>query len=264
MANHADYLDLAKRRLGWALERIKLFHFERDAYLYGRPFQVVRHSQERWNCECHIWHLLIRTDAPYSVRFAAADAVHCLRVVADNVVWGCGQIHGAPGKLALKYVNSPSDIDPSGSYGKQIRKLPAELRDWIQDEQRYDGKHALPDPPSPLSIISKINNRDKHRVVVLLASRVKRAGIAIAGEPEPIRLRYQRKTNLRDGDTILRVVRRIHEEPMKFEPDLSFDVAFDHSTVRYPDMNLAAGHVLMRAYQYIRDEMIPKFEPFMT
>lgn len=244
-----DFLQVAQHRLAWAKSLIETFEREATAYLYGSPFQVERVTTTKWGVQCVRWKGRVLREPPFSARLTAADAVHNLRATANCLVWGCGQHYGATEYIDLKFRKTKEKFEQRCQ--PEIDCLPSEVQHWIWDQQSFSNP---PDLPSPLDVVNRIWNNDKHRTLALMAQATSRINICLTEGPKP-RVRAQMRT-FNDGDTIVRAV-QASEAPMTFEPTISCDLAFEPEVAgsRYP-----ARRVLRDAFKKIRDEMLPLFE----
>ena len=252
-----DYMQLAKLRLDWARQRIDEFVAMLDDFLARQPFEVVSTIERKPGFIITMYRLKVNEQPPDTLSFAAGDAIHNLRAVLDNLVWGTGQVFGSKSGLALEF-HSASD-KRYGGYLKQLSKLPDPIREWIEDIQPYRRKSASTIAPSWLPTLNLLWNRDKHRSPLLMASAVPGARfdtVELNRMPRPYRLDTLNFGAMVDGTPILRVTFPEDTET-NFNPKFALDVAFDKQ--RASDGQIVR-HFLIEIHDYIATQVFPTFE----
>ena len=198
----SNYLHLARHRLAWASGRLDYFERDTDIFLSGGPYEVVSRIQPEGDVRSRIkYSFRVRREAPLLLRFRAADAIHNLRAVVDNLVWGLGQLYGADERLSLEFHKSSDSR--STKYLSKTKRLPIEIQQWIVNQQPYN--RPAGQPPSDLHLLHQLWNRDKHRLPLLMGSAVS-GGKIDAGSSTIHELRLIGLGPLEDGDEIAEAV----------------------------------------------------------
>lgn len=254
----ADFVQLAKLRLGWAARTIQSFHDGVQAFLDTDPFELAAHADSDW----YVIRFHVRKDIPKSLSFLAADAVHNLRAVVDNLVWGVGQLHGASANLAMEFRDTRTKYDRWFEANK-VGKLPVALQKWLLCQQLFSQPGGL---RSRLHRLNKLWNADKHRLPMLMGGAMAAGNIASTGNIEARMSGIF--SPLEDGDEVM-AFRAIDGGDATLCPKFTVDVAFDKNTnPQQSDLDVlmldresgSARLFLWNTHRYIREEVLPVFE----
>ena len=261
MVAPTDYIELALARVNRAWEHIEQLKAETSAFFDTKPYRIV--TEEEPQGAQKLVHYLFRVDRqpPARLRLIMGDAIHNLRAILDNLVWGLGQRCGEPPSSGLKF---RLFIDEAEFIQKGLPRLQKAFAskapkaiDLIRDLQPYQRRD---DPTGHLLwILNRLSNQEKHDVPLVVAAvhnlhvvvpsrRIPGAGHII---PSPIQ----------DGAELIGMSFPKNNPPPNIEPKVTASIAFD----KQGDARGAfADQFLIEANGFIRDNVVAKFEPLFT
>jgi hypothetical protein len=249
-------MQLTKARLDWARHRIDEFIVEADDFLSQRPgpYAVIRKVKREGNVGLITFEMKVNKKPLRTLRFRAGDAIHNLRATVDSLVFGLAESRNSTHNLGLQFYETKAEF--LTRYAPKIKCLPVEIQDWIANEQPHNRSNG----PSPLHILNRMWNADKHRSPALMAGAMASSGVGIKTRGYFLESFEICDTGgFKNGDKIALATLPI-TDVVHFQPDFVLDVSFGKSSA-------ASGAIvrtfLSDAYKHILDEVIPKFEPFL-
>jgi hypothetical protein len=151
--------------------------------------------------------------------------------------------------MGLVFKDNPIAFDNFAEDTK-FNRLPCVIQNWIRNVQVYNRPNRQ---KSDLNILNDIWNHDKHRTAALIAAVMPGFGVGTCpGEFKSVGF-----PSLKNGTAIGEYRCEIPDDIRYFEPGFMFDVAF-------PEGGGVAHAFLRRVEKHIRQEIIPKFVPFLT
>lgn len=256
-----DYMEIPRLRLDRAVEHIVVFCREADAYLKTNPFGTVAESYTEDGKNFVRLLAKVYREPPKRLGIIAGDCVHNLRAILDNIVWSLGKAYpttdpmAKPDKLSFPVCKSPSDYQeilrrPSH---KAINNFPDAAKSLIENMQPYNTERL---PAHFLLLLNELWNADKHRSPDLMGGT--NYGVAMEG------FNLQQPASLSAGFAVLDGVvfaRGVITEG-GIKPDAKVNLDID---VAFHIQGSARGHIardlLIQLHQFVRDEVIAKFEP---
>jgi len=217
----------------------------------------------------HLWRMKVDPAAPMRLGVLVGDVAHNLRSCLDHLAWQLALIT-KPNPYDLTEFPIYRDAGPGGNCyeprgREKIRDVPEEAEKLIESIQPY---HRANPFESPLWILHHVNIRDKHRL--LFKTFAKRGGLILHWDSAP-----QARSDIGhitingtgaadDGDVLLRVPSHIasHLEEER-KPDFLFQVTLDLPQIdRFGPWYIYP--TLQRIHDFIRDDLLPKFQRFFT
>jgi hypothetical protein len=157
------------------------------------------------------------------------DCLHNYRTVLDHVAWTLTELTGNPPGLNTKFPLTPEDVpkkaltvDPSVSLDNSVNDVVRLAREMMYGE----GEQA------PLAHLSRLDNADKHRVLLLSSARVSYTTLEL--DSSSARPTFMGNGGpLRDGSVAL-VVYTAMPEHLDVPATLNLEVRFDEAHERVP------------------------------
>jgi hypothetical protein len=250
-------MQLAKARLDWARHRIDEFIHEADDFLSQRPkpYAVIRKVKREGNIGYISFVMEVKKRPIQTLRFRAGDAIHNLRATVDSLVYGLAQTKNTKDGFGLQYYETKAQF--LKSYAPKIQCLPTEIHDWISNEQLHNRSNG----PSMLHILNRMWNADKHRSPALMAGAMASGRVGVKTRGFFIhRFETRGLGGFEDGDKIAWATLPINDV-VHLQPDFVLDISFSKKS---PANGAVVRTFLMDAYNHILQEVVPKFERFLS
>lgn len=218
-----------------------------EKWIASEPFEIYLYDDVRKH-ECKL--LIKMGELPFEAALIAGDFICCLRSSLDYLAW----------QLATLTTTKPSNKVCFPIYGKDspgtqvsIKKstvgIPENAISIIKSFQPYHAGDAY--KTSPLWILNKMWNIDKHRHIVLHSGAVELRFTHVTVEP----LRFDKIGDL-----------GIFTFPISVKPNLSIDSP-PSVAVKFGDDNEGMVVTLqgcLEIYKFISETVFPEFERFFT
>ncbi len=234
-----------------------------NKFMETNPYSIIKEVDAKDGAR--IWRMKVNSEPPISLGVVVGDVIHNFRSSLDHLAW----------QLALLTTNTPHEgtefpIYKDGGPGqncfyprgvKKILSLPQHAQKLIEAIQPYKARNPK---DSPLWLLQKISNIDKHRLVVSFVAA--RSNIIIPFNPSGRGVDMRGLVRVgrmvcHDGDELLRIsgegVRYLDE---KDDPEISVHVAIDVPELR----SWFLIDMLQRVYYAVAYFVFPKFESFFT
>lgn len=252
-------MEVPKLRLQRAMEHIKLFDREVDVFLKTKPFGSTTEFYTEGGKKCIALRFKVIHEPPKQLGILAGECIHQLRAILDNLIWSLGELYppvdpriAFPVSLnPMEYQKAINNVPLNG-----IKNFPFAAQDLIERLQPYQGGYAGAPEIHPLNILNRLWNDDKHRAPHLMGGMS--GGVALKG------FTLQQPATLSAGLAIRNGVQFasgvIPEGGINPDAKIEFssDVAFNIGAPAWGDLAVPG---LMRLHNFIRDEVIAKFEP---
>ncbi len=266
------YLKHLHLRLEQAKKHMDNFNRQGARFINSTPYEMVTEKDTDGVNQLLRVKAKSEKEPPPELGFIAGDCIHNLRAILDNIVWQIGGLYGCP-KRKLDKMTFPLRITPE-SFGESLKSLdclPKSAIDIIESLQPYQPYRGRSDPSMhPLRVLDRLWNEDKHRSPVLIVTLHKSTQII----PKPQRVRLPDGTfslqaslphhtvylgdKLYDGKEIVTFTLQPNEPYPELDLRFTFQLAFD---VRGPTKGQPAAKCLRELYDFVRDEVLAKFEP---
>ena len=256
-------IEIARLRLDRAVEHIDQFGIETEAFFKGTPFGIEPQFYSDGERDCVSYHFRISQDIPQRLGIIAGECVHNLRAILDNIIWGLGEIYPpVHDKVSFPLADSPSKYKTMLEYPKfkGIKNFPPAAQTLIENLQPYNGGYAATPQKHFLSILDSIWNADKHRTPALMLAIV--GAVDINGSLGiPGSVSAGPGIAVKNGAVFARgAVPDDGPKPDQY-PKVSVHIALE---VGQTPSVLAANYLLGCLHDFIRDEVVAKFEPIVT
>jgi hypothetical protein len=156
-----ELLEGAYTKLGRGRTYAKAVDREINTYIESNPYEIVPKFYEETGS--HRLQLKLVRRPPVEIGLLVGDAIHSLRCALDHLAWQLANLDGPPADRY--YVQFPIYDKPKGfADSRQMSGMRAEHRAVLESLQPYEGSN----PPEQhiLSILAKLSNADKHRVIL--------------------------------------------------------------------------------------------------
>ena len=255
MASNTDRLNGVRRKIDRAKTHIN------DVEIVARQFCVANtdclYPKTDPNSGKKIFHVRFRTQLPELLPLMIGDAVHNLRSALDHLAW---QLVDANGQTPTINTSFPVfKKKNTKQFNSKVSRIACGARDIIESIQPYNSGN------DDLAILSEMDNFDKHRLLIVIASTVKDSTFGIAGFPpdqkhifevevSPVILKHGA---LNDGDEVLRILPTGSEQYAKVT--CSLRVAFQEPRTVLGETVVTRLNQLVK----ITTDTIDKFVPFL-
>lgn len=237
------------RKIERAHEHLEVLEQEIREFLESKPYRATREENAQVP-DYILYAFRLEKPAPRRLGLIVGDVVHNLRSALDQLAW---QLARCTTETPFHRTAFPIFKERTAAtrklFHQMLRDVPPKAREIIEEMQPYHrGDTAEIDP---LWILDKLWNIDKHRVILPLPFRMTLPPVEGSG--------YVHQ-DVKDDGTILVGIPKSFEPEKNFEPQISFDVAFQ--------MGGPAGGAsvenLVHIHDTIRDEIFPRFDEFVA
>ena len=242
----SDVIESAFVRLAWAHKLIRDFDSEFRMFLSVSPYRLVPDVNEQAR-EC-VYRIKYKDPLPARLSLIAGDALHNLRSVLDGLFWALLQKYGVSDNISFPLRKTPEGFRESRIKLRRIG-IPDRMLDSIEDLQPYNRGQIL-------RTIHDLDIVNEHRAILVTANVPTEFNIECAipfiwmicnGPAE-------------DGATVARL-RFIGKGKANLHTQFGFEVAFNEVGDAYGER---VWHILMIAHDFIQDEVIPVFKPWLS
>lgn len=266
----SDYIPEARGRLDAARDYINEFKRIFDAYFSSQPYAIVTEEELKGDIKIIRYRFIVQREIPSGLRVPVRACIAELRDILDNLVWGLSQAFEASPSCDIDFPIYLTEVAAPrkgqafdawvGKYKTILNKCPAGTEAFIRSLQPFNPyKGDQVGASHPIYILNKLAVQNKHKVA-----------LAITG------VHMNDVVSLRPGWTFDGTVKHppdvfehnaiILEIPVpasKPPGDLEFKIA---TQIAFDKRGAAGGaevyHFLIDMHDFIRDEVIAKFEPF--
>ncbi len=243
----SEAIKVARERVNRAWEHIENFNLEVNNFLAINPYDTISDIHMEGQEYVVSFRFRVKQPVPIRARLIASDVIHNLDSILDNISYPLTK-HSFP--LFNCADSFEKEVEP------WLAKKPIEVSKLIRGLQPYNTGN--PDEHQ-LRILRRLSSGDKHKIPILLGCISPSLSYSRWGGMKDIRLkRMSRAQYLKDSTEIaawassnLKVIQDLHTH-------YRFDVTFGKVRVNI------ARDLLVELHNFIRDEVITKFEPFMT
>lgn len=250
-------LDGARLKVERARDHLDTLDLEIKAFRSSKPYRVVREfdSEQRR----HIFRVKIDRVLPTHIELTIGDAVHNLRATLDHIVW----------QLARRAVEEPStytafpifdDLKRWRQNMTDKRCMLLEVTDGARDVIEAMQPYHRPDPhQSILWVLHQLDIVDKHRTIQIIEDVFPgppSVQVSASVGSSNVNLFNAFLGPFNDGDELMWFAEDV-QLPDNLEEQFPFQVRFAQGITRGAELT-----ALGQLYYFIRDEVVPKFEPF--
>jgi len=194
---------------------------------------------------------------PVDLALALGDAAHCLRSALDHIAFACvkKKLTGDEERgVAFPICSTKKNFRASKRWLKHLPKRAASLVDTFQPYHRRKQPDAI-----QLSILQTINDWDKHRMLPITASHVKRSTFTVSGTDGITAIKTYRG-RMKVGAVLARfeAKNRMDGHDVKMAGKLVIVPRFEDRMPR-DVVNKTAINSLVFAYNFIKTRVIPAF-----
>ncbi len=264
-------LQRVKLKIDRAGEYLEELHKEVEAYLDGRPYEVVREPREGGNplLICKVNRL-----PPLRLSVLLGDFLHNLRSSLDHLAWQLVLANGGTPDTGTSFPVFEKRRDFKKFKKNRetttgvVGEVAGEAADLIEGLQPYNNAAGSP-REHPLWILSKLNNIDKHRqfnIAILNTSEVVQVDLLTAdGTGIYMTLQFPNEVGknkpIEDGASV-------GVDPFNVGPDYQLRIGM-YSMVGLqeteevgPFGTRSVGTVAQELLDHVRDGVVPEFERF--
>jgi hypothetical protein len=208
----------------------------------------------------HVWKIAADPDETLRVCLLAGDFIHNLRSSLDHIVWELTDPTAREQRPLPEfpiYENPGPGSDGFHSAGiPKIWSLPIEAKVLIERMQPYQGGNKA------LLDIQRLDNIDKHRRLLTVPYGIRRTAMVLArpGRVSGVKIGTIGGGRFKHGDEVTRVAASqpaAEVENVQFY--FVFQIALEEKGVSGPIVEK-----LTPLYEFVNDELLPQFEPFLS
>lgn len=253
--------------------RLKLFnaekHFEIASDVCREFIRNECKAVSEYKPEANVFSIVQRLPPPpVYVSLPIGDCVHSMRAVLDHIVYAL-VIHnpGRPLDGSLPNIRTmfPIKDTQAGWLDKatqnRIDGVPVKAAKFINDLQPYHRRNSTPDHTfSPLWVLDKLENIDKHRRLALMSCVGSGSHVLIVGDGRDIDVVVERP-NVRDG-TVLCTYAAPTNSGMDVQGSTHAFIGFSEPCELPSMIDVDVLSVLRQILETLRFKVIPGFERF--
>lgn len=229
--------------------------FEAEAAAFAselpKPYTITPESNP--NSGKEQWRVRITRQPDPSLSVIIGDCVHNIRSSLDHLVFALSTGKGREKRNTAFPIHSHAD--EFTCKGKPaIRTLPPECQALIESLQPYQAENPI---GRQLGRLNRIWNMDKHRELLLVATRPTALVVKYSGSRQLPAAPVDHRWNPPDKDEVVIPVTVIPGDlaNQELKPDITFEIC-----LRYTGTPVT--RVLSDLYQAVRETVFPLFEPF--
>lgn len=250
-----EYLEGPRLKLDRADKHIHELDEALDDFIATKPYRVTyKLNADKTFYECRIYH--DGRQPPVEIGILVGEIVYQIRSALDHIIFefSAPKILQIAGREAqLKAIEAPQfpilSKRNEREHRRRLQFVDQMVWDAVERYQPYDRTHC-PDPTQhPLTLLNRLSNLDKHRVILVTVGAV---GLK-PGEGLTPGVEMRRGGRLDDGEIAAWVP--VHLNPKQhFGPNLTADILFR----RRDGLFGTVSHV-GQIYDFVRTEMLPHF-----
>lgn len=239
-------------KLNRAHDYLALFQDELRGFLKGDPYELLPQGDPEPSGQKFV--LRIKETLPIELIGNAEGFIQNLRTALDFLVWELSLLttESPPGNTQFPVFLTPEAYKKQGR--TKIRAVPSAARALIEELQPYNRRESV----DPLWYVLTLSDVQKHRSLAVSQSDV-RISWRVAGKN---RLAILISKRFQDGDAMTIQSQLIGKSDE--EMDLRIDPVFSISAQKGPERVSVSVDVLNSIYDYVRDEVIHRFEYFFV
>ena len=242
-------------KLNRAKEHLHALSREIAAFLQRDPYRIVCETNvERTE---YVYRVNIVEEIPARFGIVVGDCLYNLRSCLDHLAW---QLAGQPVGAVAERIAFPI-FDTRSGYSKAVKKklfgvgedakaIIEQLQPYHRDDQWFTFE------PHPLSVLYQLSNFDKHRALHLVWFNSHTAEIQTSAVPVEQLMRGGRLVDQAE-------VARFRFAESNVEMKVRFNILVEMQLER-PQITLPAIQYLSFLSDFIRFDVLPKFEPLLS
>lgn len=256
-------IEIARLRLDRAMEHINEFDAETRDFFTRDSFGIEVNPYTEGGQDRVSYQFRMSQEIPQHLGIIAGECIHNLRVILDSIIWELAGKHCSPRheRIAFPVCKCPSQYRKTLATPtfKDINDFPPAAKTLIESLQPYNRGYADAPYKHPLSIIHNLWNDDKHRTPALTLAFVGSVDMnGCLGIPGSVSAGPSMA--VKDGAIFAWGAKP--EDRLKSDrmPKISVEIALD---VRQPGSPAHCCY-LPPLYNFVRDEVVAKFEPILS
>lgn len=266
----SDCIAEARESLDDAWKYIEDFRERRQRFFDGKPVEIVTDVVREGTLRVVRHRFVVNREVPAGVRRPVTACIGELRAILDRLVYGLSQVVGAPPSCGIGFPTCISEAPETDArtfdgwrkrYGSVVAKFPVGAVDLVHSLQPFNpDKRGLSGPGHILRVLNDLGVEHRHKAAVHVAGIYDASALLVHLKAEGI-LRLRGGQALEHNSVILEY--GVPEGPVTqdYGIQLGTYVAFDKNG---PAPSARVEEFLVYTHNFIRDEVVPKFEPFFA
>ena len=252
-----EYFEGPRLKLNRAQEHIHELQQVLIDFIATKPYRInYKLNSDQTFYECRVYY--DGRTPPSQIGILIGEIVYQLRSVLDHIIFELSvpqirQIVDREAQIRATVVPQFPILTKRNEreLSKRLKFVDKLVWDAVERYQPYDRTYSSDPTKHPLSLLQRLSNADKHRVIATTVG-----GIRLApSEKLANGVEMERGRNVDDGEVIARVP--AHLDPKQhFGPNLIVDILFDNA--RDPGIIRPITNV-MEIHNFVRYEMLPYF-----
>jgi len=247
----------ARRRLDRAWVHIESLDAEMRSFNARSPYAYIGDTDSQTGEP--VWRASVREQPSSDLSLIVGDCIHSLRAALDNLAWSLAIAGAAPDPPFARTsfpITTTKELFDEAVW--KIKDLSDPAKKIVEAVQPYERN---PEDPtkSELWILDRLWNDDKHRAPSLVGSSMVQSNLHVVhasgakGWTPDVR-----HGPFEDGSELARF--RIHEPGPDLRCEVEFEFAADVAIHGGPAAGIPVVHLVSHLYQFMRDEVFPRFE----
>jgi hypothetical protein len=213
-----------------------------------------------------------RREIPAGLRAPITGCLGELRAILDNLVWGLSQVVGEPASCGIDFPVFLTEVSPVPklktfeTWARDNRailsKFPTGAEALVRQLQPFNAyKESQAGTSHPIYILNKLINQDKHKMPLHIAGVHQKAGLFVDYLASKGPLSFPTGQALENNPIIIELTMPSSDSIQGFKPQAFIYIAFDKDSFA---TGAPVYEFLVNMHDFIRDEVVAKFEPFFS
>jgi len=272
-----DFMPIFISRIATAREHIDDFKLKSGKFFDTNPYAIVSEEEPKGANKIIRYRFIVRREVSAGLRIPITSCILELRSTLDNLVWGLSQVVGEPPSSKIGFPVCEIEFASIAikqkwcfkawlrQYQSIISKFPTGAIDLIRQLQPFNPyKGSQTGTNHPIYILNSLANQDKHKMPLKVTGINQDGPMHLSrsdGRPVTISAgtTFQFDKTLEHNSVILEMTMPASQPIDNFQVSAVTYIAFDKNS---PAPNAPVYEFLINMHDFVRDEVIAKFEPF--
>lgn len=265
-----DYIPEVRTRLATAREYIDDFKLKSDKFFASKPYAIVSEEEPKGETKVIRYRFIVRREIPGGLRVPVRMCLTELRDILDNLVWGLSQVVGESYSCEIDFPVFLTEFSPmpkNRTFEAWVRKnqkvwskFPTGAQTLIRQLQPFNAyKGSQTGTSHPVFILNRLVNEKKHKMPFQLTGVNQNAGFFAQNLTLSGPTRIGGAQILEHNSIIHYLTVPTSQSTENIKVIGATHISFDKNG---PALGAPVYKFLVDTYDFVRDEVVAKFEPF--